>query len=174
MISCPEGGDALNAFALAAARAFVMDGATASAWAKAMAAAVAQYGCDAVKPALAGAHNIHLLHLQAPFGACQGVAIVVMELTGQAMPSLTQMSLSLVQSWLGCHIVTCEKLFLLACSCTVAGTGTGSRGRIHYSDRLCKCPVSAAGAEAWLDVSCLHGNVTKGHCLMSILFGWRH
>lgn len=52
---CPaEGGTTLDAFARAAAKAFAMGDGTATAWAKAFAAAIAQYGCDSIKPVLAG------------------------------------------------------------------------------------------------------------------------
>ncbi|KAK9905596.1 hypothetical protein WJX75_002717 [Coccomyxa subellipsoidea] len=51
----PQGGDALSGYASAAAEAFAQGDGTADAWVRAWIAAIAQYGCDAVKPALAAA-----------------------------------------------------------------------------------------------------------------------
>lgn len=53
--SCPvdaEGGDTAQAFALATAKAFAAGGSQATAFADAYAAAIGQYGCDAIKPLL--------------------------------------------------------------------------------------------------------------------------
>jgi hypothetical protein len=71
---CPaEGGDTLSAYASAAAQAFAQGDGTADAWVKAWAAAIAQYGCDAVKPALAGEPAVamsNILILRPVWGHC--------------------------------------------------------------------------------------------------------
>lgn len=56
----------MTAFAAAAARAFATGGSTADAWARAVAAAIAQFGCDQIRPVLA---REHLSPFPSPFHA---------------------------------------------------------------------------------------------------------